>query len=93
MPGFATAHNLRYYASTNTNNRLWPPMSDITNASVKVSAAVGGTLLGITVTDWAAIITIVYVLMQIIVLAPTFLERIRKWRSKHGSSDSAPPPQ
>lgn len=65
--------------------------SEVTTASAKVGAAVAGTILGITVTDWAAIATILFVLMQAVVLWPRFWETVKKWVSKHDSSKQGPP--
>lgn len=52
------------------------------HAGMKLAAAVGGTVLGLTWSEWAAIITILYVIMQIVVLMPKFLETIQQWRAK-----------
>jgi hypothetical protein len=60
----------------------------IDSAGAKIGIAVGGTVLGLTWSEWAAIVTIVYVAMQIVVLLPKFYETVKRWVLKHGS----PPP-
>lgn len=55
--------------------------------SAKASAAVIGTSLGLSNVSWsdiAAIVTVIYVCLQILLLMPKFYEHFKEWRSKKG---------
>lgn len=67
------------------------PVHDIATSKTAAAAAITGTVLGFTLSEWAALVTIVFVLMQIVVLMPKFVKQCREywrkfsaWRSKRG---------
>jgi len=56
-------------------------------AAVKIAIGGGGALIyGYTLNEWVAVITIVYMVLQIILLLPKYYEIMhrtyRRWRSK-----------
>jgi len=48
-------------------------------AAAKMSAAIGGTIFGITLNDWVLLVTLIYVLLQIGLLVPKYWELIVTW--------------
>lgn len=46
------------------------------------AAAAGATLYGLTLNEWVAIVTIVYIVAQMILLIPKYLAWWRDWRRR-----------
>lgn len=50
---------------------------------VNTSIGVGGmTLYGLTLNDWVAIVTITYLVLQIILLIPKYVREFKAWKFK-----------
>lgn len=59
-------------------------MKDVEQAALKITPAIGGTLwAGFTLNEWVAIITIIYVLLQIGLLLPKYYKHIKNWLGWH----------
>ncbi len=46
---------------------------------------VGVTLAGISVADWVTYLTLLYIVLQLILLAPKYIKWYKSWRSKQDS--------
>ena len=53
----------------------------------------GYTLAGLPLSEWAALLTAVYVILQMILLLPRYTEWYKSWRSKRASSKAARAPR
>lgn len=68
--------------------------SDVIAGKATTAATVGLTVLGLTVTEWAAVVAIIVGLLQCVILLPKAIESFKQWRqSKRDSSKPVPPPQ
>jgi hypothetical protein len=55
-------------------------MKDLEQLALKTSPAIGGYVLyDFTLNEWVAIVTILYVLLQIGLLLPKYYNLIKKW--------------
>ena len=55
-------------------------MKDVEQAIIKASPAVAGTLWSsLTLNEWVAIATLIYVALQIGLLLPKYYKHIKKW--------------
>jgi hypothetical protein len=51
-------------------------------ASMKVAPAIAGaTIYGLTLQDWVAIVTLIYVALQVGLLLPRYWRLLRDWRN------------
>ncbi len=48
-------------------------------------AVVGVQLAGISVSDWVTYLTLLYIVLQLILLAPKYIKWYKSWRSKRDS--------
>lgn len=55
-----------------------------------VPAIAGATIYGLTLQDWVAIATLVYVALQVGLLVPKYWRLVRDWRRgrRHGGAES-----
>lgn len=44
--------------------------------------AAGATIYGLTLNEWVAIVTIIYIVAQLILLIPKYVAWFREWRKK-----------
>lgn len=64
------------------------------NETVKAAPAIlgtGYTVAGLPLSELAALLTAIYVLLQIVLLVPRYVEWYKSWRLKRVSSKRAPP--
>lgn len=51
--------------------------------AINTSIGVGGlTLYGLTLNDWVAIVTIAYLVLQIVLLIPKYIAMYQNWKNK-----------
>lgn len=61
---------------------------EITTESAKAAPPAIVTLLhvgGMTPADWITVLTLLYLVLQIGLLIPRYIERFRRWRNSDGS--------
>lgn len=73
-------------------------VTDLATGKAATASVVVGAVLGLTISEWAALATLVFVVMQIVVISPKVFHQLREyaralkqWRSKRGSSKPEPP--
>lgn len=80
------------------DSRFMQHVTDLATGKAATASVVVGAVLGLTISEWAALATLVFVVLQIIVISPKvfhqlreYAQAVRRWRSKRDSSKSEPP--
>lgn len=54
-------------------------VSDVVTGKAATGAAVAGAVLGLTLSEWAALATLVFVLLQILVISPKAIAQAKEY--------------